>query len=534
MKKLTRKSLITIITVMVLFVVLGTATFAWITINNMASVRGMRMEVDTTNALQIEEETEIVEANFTNTIVNPANGQIKYLQPVSSVDGKDFFYTQYLLTGVDGNGQLNKEAKLSEYDEEDFAMLYENVYPDLYAQDKKVQGYAEYTFILKAYASTNDVKVYLTDIELRSQDSNAEAKAFRVAVLTKELAQDGTFAGSEYVSKGILTYKEGTVGRSIKNNQELLAFGKTTAGDIKMQDDTTVKMYKTNYGTVLFSADGTSFFTDAKLQNAYTLKAATDDDARIQLGAATTLRLTEKVVGISDTHDAHDGSKYEFKTNRNNVVYGNNPESARNDKYYTWETENFEAVTLEAGETIAATVSTETKVIGTETKYEFTTSENRKVYGDDPDSENNTSYSKYNPTGWYEYEMLTDEETLGASTGEAILLNGIKYYSFKTSLDRVLYCASNTGNAPLFLGNKVAEQENEEESFYDEVKEFDATEELLALNQGDTGYVLVTLRIWVEGEDQDCTNSTFVTLGKDYVMNVKFGLEEPAEQIYLG
>ena len=130
--------------------------------------------------------------------------------------------------------------------------------------------------------------------------------------------------------------------------------------------------------------------------------------------------------------------------------------------------------------------------------------------------------------------MLSDEETIPA-TGTAVkLLNGVTYYEFESSLNRKLYSASSTGNAPLFLGEKVAETEAEEDSFYDEVKEFDAEEELLALNQGETGYVLVTLRIWVEGEDQDCTNSKFITLGKDYTMNVKFGLEKPTEQIYLG
>ena len=491
MKKLTRKALITIITIAVVFVVLGTATFAWITINQMASVRGMRMEVDTTNSLQIEEETEIVEANFTNTVVNPGRNQIKYLQPVSSTDGLKFFYTQYLITGVDGNGQLNDNAKLEEYDEEDFGLLYDGIYDEIPA-GRKVQGYAEYTFILKAYASTDAVKVYLTDVEFTNQDNaETEHNAFRMAVLTKHLTnyESGLFATVDYESLGVVSSKEAissteNAARSIKNNQEYLAFGKKTPGEVTTNYATdpasTIQMYKTNYGKVLFSDDdGTTYYEDAKKAKPYELVLATADDVRYVF-ESTSLQSAEKVIGISQKQNH---GKWEFKSNLDTTLYGDDPESVRVTTWYEWNatTQEFDEYTM-------------------------------------------------NPTR----EVI--DTTVDAKPVKA--LNGITYYELTTKLEgetdpyRKVYCLASNGNAPLFTGTKTAETAEEKDTCYDVVKDFNPATPIMTLAQGKTGYVLVTLRIWVEGEDQDCTNSKFITLGKSYNMNVKFGLEAPTE-LYL-
>ena len=39
---------------------------------------------------------------------------------------------------------------------------------------------------------------------------------------------------------------------------------------------------------------------------------------------------------------------------------------------------------------------------------------------------------------------------------------------------------------------------------------------------GATGYYKVTVRLWLEGEDKDCTTSTFATLKSDYTLDLKF------------
>lgn len=458
MKKLTRKTLITILSLALIIVILGTTTFAWITISNRAAVQGMEFEVDTPNGLQIERGEEIVEKNFTNKIIESQYNGIKYLQPVSSVDGKDFYFTPNLLSGVDGRGQLTNTAKIYEYDDESFKQLYDGIY------DVKVQGYAEYTYILKAVASSENTSVYLNEMNFNydgAEDASNAYKAFRVAVLTKQY--NGEAFDDEYTSLGVISAS------ASKNNTPGAAVGNTTpASEITIGDDT-FEVYQSSYGYMLYKK-GDTYYTDLG-QTEYTLKAG--DNALANTANRFALRKAEFVLGVS--FKLHENGLYEFTTNLGNKVYGANQESVENDKFYLVDGTT-EAELNDEAEKVEGTSTVERTDINGVKYYQFTTSRGEEVYGKSANADENTAY----------YKLTFLEETATPTT-----------------------------------------------SYLDEVKEFDATKPLMEVEEGKIGYVMVTLRIYVEGEDENCNIATFVTLNNSFKMDVAFGLDQPQENIKL-
>jgi len=458
MKKLTRKTLITILSLALIIVILGTTTFAWITISNRAAVQGMEFEVDTPNGLQIERGEEIVEKNFTNKIVESNYNGIKYLQPVSSVNGKNFYFTPNLLSGVDGRGQLTNTAKIYEYDDESFKQLYDGIY------DVKVQGYAEYTYILKATASSENTSVYLNELNFNYdgvEDASNAYKAFRVAVLTKQY--DGVAFDAEYTPLGVIS------ANSSKNNTPGAAVGNTTPANKITFEDVEYNVYQSSYGYMLYENGGT-YYTDLG-QTAYELK--TGDTALATTANRYALGKAEFVLGVS--FKLHENGLYEFTTNLGNKVYGANQESVENDKFYLVDGTTEAAIDGEAEKVEGTSTVKRTDLNGVD-YYEFTTSRNNKVYGKSADATENNAY----------YTLEFEDETVSAST-----------------------------------------------SYLDEVQEFDATKPLMEVEEGKIGYVLVTLRIYVEGEDENCKASSFFTLNNSFKMDVAFGFDQPQENIKL-
>lgn len=458
MKKLTRKTLITILSLALIIVILGTTTFAWITISNRAAVSGMEFEVDTPNGLQIERGDVIIEKNFTNRIIESNYNTIKYLQPVSTVNGENFFFTPNLLTGVSGNGQLNANAKIYEYDPESFAQLYNGIY------DVKVEGYAEYTYILKATASSEDLNIYLNELNFNytgNEDASNSYNAFRVAVLIKQY-NNGEF-DANYTSLGIID------STGSRNNTNGAAVGNTTNASIITVNNKDYNVLLSNYGYTLYE-NGGQYFKDLDA-DAYELlsgdKALADTANKYNLGKA------EFVLGVSFTQ--HANGLYEFTTNLGNKVYGANQESVENDTFY--EADGATPVVLDPeAETVTGTSSVMRKDINGAEYYEFTTSRGATVYGKNADSAANNAYYTLH---------FVDEEVV----------------------------ASNT--------------------YLQEVQKFDATEPILEVAQGQIDYVMVTFRIYVEGEDQNCVAQSFIALNSNYQMDVAFGFEKPESNLKL-
>ena len=467
MKKLTRKTLVTILSLALIIVILGTTTFAWITISNRASVSGMEFDVKVPNGLQIEKGEEIVEKNFTNKINESGEDNIVYLQPVSSVDGNVFYYTPNLLSGVDGNGQLNASAKIYEYNDESFALLYDGLY------DVTVQGYAEYTYILKATATESDLSVYLNDIDFSYSDGSNSFNAFRVAVLVKEYDSETNEFGS-YKSLGLITSDNAeynTKNAAIKNSTGSTSISYLADG---AEDEVLYNLKLSNYGYVLYELDG-KLYRELGDEEEYTLL---EGGASLATSANRyLLQKAEYVLGVSRTQ--HENGKYEFKTNLGRTVYGDDPESVENTNFY--ESDGVTVVTLDG---VAESI-------------------------------------------------LGDGEETHTSTVSRQDINGNTYYAFETNKGKTVYCKSDTANdSSTFYKLEFTDEELETEdpkTYLDRVTYFDPSQALLEVEEGKVGYVLVTFRIFVEGEDKNCTSAQFVALNSDYTMNVGFGFDEPTD-----
>lgn len=195
-----RKFLPAVIILLIAAAMVGTSTYAWFSMNNKVNVTGMTVTATVDQNLLIAPDTinstsRKDDADFGNTLVQPVSGTLK---PVSSTDGKRFFYTDGF--NVKGNGDAMNETYIS-YDRDN--LLSATAFNANYNSVGAV-GYVDYVFQLKAVNYTTDAEIRLTKLNLTyGGDSlivtvghrDIDTKAYRVAVFYEDVT-GGTSVGT--------------------------------------------------------------------------------------------------------------------------------------------------------------------------------------------------------------------------------------------------------------------------------------------------------------------------------------------------
>lgn len=210
---------------------LVSSTYAWFTMNKEVTVTGMEVKTKVGDNLLISPDT------LTSTAVN-ADSTFKssmdvslmqaLLEPVSTINGNDFFYTSTFNVGGDGNA-LDKTDYI-DYDTTGLGAAsnttdYNNKFSENYAITKSIgtaEGYKDYVFQLKANNTDSSTKyINLTNITLTQGAVNetASLQAFRTAVFVEDLGTGSTApAGTIGTLKTILSNESGTSGANYFDN----------------------------------------------------------------------------------------------------------------------------------------------------------------------------------------------------------------------------------------------------------------------------------------------------------------------------
>lgn len=220
--------------ILLLFVVLlTTASFAWLSMNDHTRATGMQINTLVSTSILVSEINE-------DPLYNPGLTQDRtaVLQPVSSIDGSAFFYTvNAVATGAKNTGNYvgytetaglnNDGAGKTKYDAA-FNTAYKVQTP--VTTGTVVYGYVEYVFYLKATNAT-DVAAALNMTKCNllyngqpiAVDNGAEGLAVRVAVFSQPAEQNTEKAGDGNLVTILKLQDAGnfTSNRAVKNESSL-------------------------------------------------------------------------------------------------------------------------------------------------------------------------------------------------------------------------------------------------------------------------------------------------------------------------
>ena len=164
---------------------LATSTYAWFTMNKEVAVTGMQVNTTVGSNLLISHDTTAdttpnAETTFYTSDITAVSA---LLEPVSTVNGKNFFYTS--TSNVQGNGNAIMDTYVT-YDPDSTTAFNTNY------QTSGAVGYVDYAFELKANNTTSSKQyIDVTDLELTYGGTSAD-KAYRVAFFVEDLGTDHT------------------------------------------------------------------------------------------------------------------------------------------------------------------------------------------------------------------------------------------------------------------------------------------------------------------------------------------------------
>ena len=158
-----------------------------ISMNNTVNATGMRVRTKVSDNLFITGDTLASNATITDDDEYMTSYVITsdtyLLEPVSTVDGKAFFYTS--TDNVENTGDAKSDAYIAYAEGDAFDENY-GVNDTTTTADAK--GYVDYVFQLKAInTSSSDSKLVLTELNLKYGGSADASNAFRVAIFVEAL-----------------------------------------------------------------------------------------------------------------------------------------------------------------------------------------------------------------------------------------------------------------------------------------------------------------------------------------------------------
>lgn len=227
MTKLTKKLLLSIMTLVLVFMALGTTTFAWFSMNTNVTVTGFEVKTKVGNNLFIAEDTadntvnddEDAWVSSLSEIVGSTAANKTYLEPASTINGLDFFYT----TAAKSTGEAN-EVAYNKYDpdEEPVDSATADTFDLTYGLDGTNEtgvAYFDYAFQLKGVNTSSTAEAYINLTNMRlvyngdMTDPNvaASVQAFRAAIFYKAIviAKNGVATATQDFGTDITTGIEG-------------------------------------------------------------------------------------------------------------------------------------------------------------------------------------------------------------------------------------------------------------------------------------------------------------------------------------
>lgn len=234
-------------------------TVAWFSMNTSINVDGMTVKTKVSSNLQIAEVN--AEANYSNEDLTQKRAA--YLEPASTINGQNFFYT----TNADGNGAAKQQgeggattykaytenaspavastlANKTNYDK-GFCDAYGFGTPAADAEGAKINdtlcyAYVDYAFYLKGTAATADQSIYMSKCEMSYKGATQESFgaldtgwAWRVCLFSVATAKETTVADADAAVSG--------------NNKTILDF----AGSVNQTAGKAVKDATSTVDTVL-------------------------------------------------------------------------------------------------------------------------------------------------------------------------------------------------------------------------------------------------------------------------------------------
>ncbi|MBP5428351.1 MAG: hypothetical protein J6Z04_03590 [Clostridia bacterium] len=189
-------------------VMLATSSFAWFSMNTTVTVTGMSVTTKASSNLLISATT--TEEDFKpDPLTQTRNG---ILEPVSTIDGSNFFYT----TDAKADGSKNKAitgagaVPYVAYSEDATPAIvgtnsgkttYDDEFNEAYqigtvSTSNVAYGYIDYTVYLKATASERS-KLLLSTVDLQYDGGAVTEKAWRVAVFAQSASTASGLTGSD-------------------------------------------------------------------------------------------------------------------------------------------------------------------------------------------------------------------------------------------------------------------------------------------------------------------------------------------------
>lgn len=203
MKTLRKKLFLSILAVAFAVVSLATSTFAWFAVNTRVTVSGMSVKTKVSSNLliagdELDSTAKLADENFGTAYV--ASIPAATLEPVSTIDGKKFFYT----TKAKADG-AKESGVYSVYNAAEVPTPAENTSFNTAYDSTGAVGYVDYVFQLKAInPDTNPAHIDLTMLSLEYDGVKNDNKAFRVAVFAENITSAAPAGGSAEL-KGIFT-----------------------------------------------------------------------------------------------------------------------------------------------------------------------------------------------------------------------------------------------------------------------------------------------------------------------------------------
>jgi len=203
MKKAMRKLIPAVIMLLISAMLVGTSTYAWFSMNRTVTVTGMKVTTTAGSNLYIVSDSLDSVAkkadNLFGTSVDTADAVATVIEPVSTVNGKEFFYT----TSAQSNGDATTDSYTA-YNANEVPTSGElSSFNSAYGIASGAVGYKDYVFQLKAYNAdqVNAKPIKITKLNLIYAGIDT-GKAHRVAVLVEDISA-GTAAGGSGTLKGI-------------------------------------------------------------------------------------------------------------------------------------------------------------------------------------------------------------------------------------------------------------------------------------------------------------------------------------------
>lgn len=204
-KALKSQLLAAVAMVLVSSIALGSSTFAWFSLNTKVEATGMVVKTQVSNNLFIASDTTdstspVAEQAFTTSLVQNVNG---ILEPVSTIDGVNYFYT------AANNAAVNGDALSDNYIAYDLSAVnnkgsFDNNFENNY-QAAGAVGYVDYAFRLKAIntgATSQDV--VLTGLNLvYGGIADAGVSAYRVVMFVQDLTAVSQGAGTDVAANQV-------------------------------------------------------------------------------------------------------------------------------------------------------------------------------------------------------------------------------------------------------------------------------------------------------------------------------------------